>query len=197
MNTAMKRLFAAIKINPDDGFLSRFQDMQQAFQSARIKWVEAHNIHMTLKFFGETEEQKIPQIITLMNQRAQKTTPFMITLKGLGIFGSAYDPKIIWAGIEPYEALSQLMTSLHQELAEAGFEPDRQNKVPHLTLGRIRQLKDKEHFQKTLALYRNLQSAPEKVTSFILYESILRREGPEYRIVESFSLDKKNSPGQA
>jgi 2'-5' RNA ligase len=95
---------------------------------------------------------------------------------------------VVWTGIEPYDMLVALMNNLHSDLASVGFEPDRQNQVPHLTLGRIKSLSDRVSFQRTVDRFRTIRSETETIDTIILYESILRREGSEYREVETFGL---------
>lgn len=187
----MKRLFAAVKIEPGAEFLSNYRKLKQELAHEQIKWVEDHNIHVTLKFFGETEERKIPGISALLGKRASGTASFDLRLSGLGIFGSSYAPRVIWAGIEPYSGVSTLMREIHADLAAIGFEPDRQNPVPHLTLGRIRSLGDKIIFNRALDRYKTISSPLFPILEIILYESILRREGPLYIVLEKFPLKNK------
>lgn len=177
----MKRLFAALKITPDTEFLSGYQALQSAMKFQQIKWVEEYNIHITLKFFGETEEKLIPRISSILANRALQTPPVEFRLSNLGIFGSSYSPKVIWVGIDPYEALAGLMKNIQTDLRQAGFEPDRQNLVPHLTLGRVKLVKDRVSFGRALDEFREISSEPMVIDEIILYESILRKEGPEYR----------------
>lgn len=190
----MKRLFTALKIHPDQEFLSTYREIKQQLFHEKIKWVEDQNIHITLKFFGETLEEKIPEISSVIGKRASITQSFDLRLAGLGIFGSSYAPKVIWVGIEPYAELSSLMKKIHDDLNIIGFESDRQNLVPHLTLGRIKLLRDKIIFNRTLERYGSISSALLPVSEIILFESILHREGPEYIAVNKFPLVKKNSP---
>ena len=185
----MKRLFIAIKINPDKEFLNQTHLLEASLQHERIKWVEDNNIHVTLKFFGETEEKKIPGIIAVLRNVASASPAFAFSLRTLGIFGSSYDPKVIWIGIEPYQELVTLMQKLQQEMKPLGFEPDRQNLVPHLTLGRIKSLKDKSLFQRTIDHYKAISSTMESAESFILFESILKKEGPTYVTIETFHME--------
>ena len=184
----MKRLFIAIKISPDKDFLARFRELKTALRHERIKWVEEHNIHITLKFFGETEEERIHPIVAVMEKVASERSVFRLSLQKPGVFGSSYEPRVVWIGIEPYAELADIMKVFHGELKTIGFEPDRQNLVPHLTLGRIKFLNDKPLFQKTLERFSDITSREIIVDSFILYESILRREGPEYREVKRVVL---------
>ena len=190
----MKRLFAALKIHPDAEFLAKYRELKQELRVEQIKWVEDQNIHVTLKFFGETEEGKIPGICSVLRKRASAESYIDLRLAGLGIFGSSYAPKVIWVGIEPYRELSVLMKSLHDDLKNIGFEPDRQNLVPHLTLGRIKFLRDKVIFKRALDQYKTISSAPVHLGEMILFESILHREGPEYLALEKFPFQKKKLP---
>jgi RNA 2',3'-cyclic 3'-phosphodiesterase len=184
----MKRLFVAIRINPDKEFLDQIRKLKSGLQHERIKWVEEHNIHITLKFFGDTEEKMIPGISGILRNIAMETQPFSLLLKQLGVFGSTYDPRVVWVGIEPYQDLVNLMKRIQAELKSLGFEPDRQNTVPHLTLGRIKMLKDKKLFQEIIDKYRAISSRELKCDSFVLYESILKKEGPVYKALEVFPL---------
>ena len=71
-----------------------------------------------------------------------------------------------------------------------GYEPDRQNLVPHLTLGRIKLLKDKKMFQQIIDQNRGISSQEINVDRFSLFESILKKEGPVYQTLQIFSLRK-------
>ena len=112
----MKRLFAAIKIHPEKAFLDQLHLLENQLRHEKIKWVEDHNIHITLKFFGETEENKILEINSVLQSIADKTNSFELSLQKLGIFGSSYNPKVIWAGIHPYDDLVDIMKGLQKEL---------------------------------------------------------------------------------
>ena len=190
----MKRLFAAVKIHPDDDFLAKYCDLKHKLRNEQIKWVEDHNIHVTLKFFGETEEQKIPEICSVLKNRISTTSSIGLQLTDLGIFGSSYAPKVIWVGIEPYAELSNLMKNLHSDLKIIGFKPDRQNLVPHLTLGRIKFLRDKIIFNHILGQFKTIASSTICIGEAALFESIMHREGPEYNALEKFPFIKKELP---
>lgn len=189
----MKRLFIAIKIQPDKGFLDQFFQLRIHLEHERIKWVEDHNIHVTLKFLGDTESKKIPLVESSIQEVVAGHSPFTVKLYKLGLFGSRYDPRVIWIGIEPYDYLVKLMKDIHAALEPIGYERDRQNIVPHLTLGRIKEVRDKKLFQLIIEKFRNTSSSGMIVRDCLLYESILKREGPVYMVQNAFpfgSLDK-------
>lgn len=184
----MKRLFAAIKITADPHFLALFEELKQGLKHERIKWVEIHNLHLTLKFFGETEEDKILEIIQALKSGIQDHEKFTLKISTLGLFGSSYNPKLIWAGLQNVDPLKQLVRSIHSELESIGFFQDRQNFVPHLTLGRIRNLKDKNLFQDIISNYKEDYFQDALVSEVFLYESTLTKKGPKYQITETVEL---------
>jgi 2'-5' RNA ligase len=186
----VKRLFIAIKVEPGRQYLEEFRAFRSALRGESIKWVEERNIHLTLKFIGETDESRIPAILNALEPVALRTPAFTFSLGSIGIFGSSYSPRVIWAGINPYDRLALLMQEVHKALEPVGFPRDRQNLVPHLTLGRIRFLRDKPSFQETLRGFHHLESEPITARQMILFESILKKEGPEYVVLRVLAFQK-------
>jgi len=184
----MKRLFAAIEISPDQAFLDQYRKLKAQIHQEKIKWVEEHNLHITLKFFGDTEESRIPDISRALELIAGRMECFGFRLEGLGVFGSRYDPRVVWVGIHPYERLVSLMKETGEAMKSIGYPPDRQNLVPHLTVGRIRELLDKPFFQKVIDENKKITSHEMIVDSFLLFESILKKESPLYLKLQKFPL---------
>ena len=183
-----RRLFTAIKIHPDECFLELFNKLKKSLQFDKIKWVEEGNIHMTLKFIGETPEDRIGDITKALEKASAGIRPFELVLEDVGIFGSSYKPRVVWFGIRQEPELLKLSENMFRELENIGFERDRQNFVPHLTVGRVRFVKDKKIFR--MVIEKNKPGLIQKINidKFYLFESILRREGPVYEIVETFGL---------
>ena len=184
----MKRLFAAVKIHPSPEFLKTYNSLRSGLKFCRITWVKPESIHVTLKFFGETEEKKIPEISRVLKEAASRHEPFSCELVNVGIFGSSYSPKVIWFGIDKPEPLKKLGTDVLQSVERIGWEADRQNFVPHLTIGRIKDVPDKQLFQKMIDMHKTDRLQEFSVSVFNLYESILLKDGPLYKVVESYRL---------
>jgi 2'-5' RNA ligase len=184
----MKRLFAAIRINPSEAFLSRYFSLKQQLKNEKIRWVDPENIHITLKFFGETPEHHIPGINAALKEASSSMGPFSITIVNTGIFGSSYNPKVIWFGIDPHKEITTLSNHIFEKLENAGIPKDRQNFVPHLTIARMKFLADKKYFQKVIDAHKEGQIQNEEVNQFHLFESILRPQGPKYALIRSFDL---------
>jgi 2'-5' RNA ligase len=182
----VKRLFAAIMTDPGPEFLHGFRSIKSAMVQEKIKWVDEKNIHLTVMFFGETREELIPEIGGIIHRVSRGMACFSFRFTGLGIFGSRYNPRVIWSGIQPHQPLTGLMNILQEEFEPAGFPCDRRNPVPHLTLGRIKNIRDKQGFQHKINEFRNLSSLPMVADRIILFESILQPAGPVYTSLQEF-----------
>ncbi|MFO8130472.1 MAG: RNA 2',3'-cyclic phosphodiesterase [Bacteroidales bacterium] len=185
----MKRLFIAIKIHPSEKLRALVSALKRDLIDDKIKWVELHNLHMTLKFLGDTPEAHIPEIVRQVRRSCRDIPPFTLTLKDTGIFGSRYKPRVIWCGTMPDPAMKKLIRNLYANLETIGIEPGRQNVVPHLTLGRIKYIANKKHFQDVLDANRPGVIQESRVDEFYLLASTLRSQGPVHEIMETFRLD--------
>ncbi|MCD4698760.1 MAG: RNA 2',3'-cyclic phosphodiesterase [Bacteroidales bacterium] len=184
----MKRIFAAIKITPDEGFMNIYYGLKNALKNEKIKWVDPHNIHITLKFFGETIEGLIPDISDSLKHIAANHSSFDIKFSKTGVFGSSYKPRVIWLGIEKNEILESLGQDILSNIGRLGFKHDRQNFVPHLTLGRIKYIENKRSFNEEIKKYSNAEMQKQIITKFHLIESKLKPSGPEYHTLYSYGL---------
>lgn len=184
-----KRLFVGVPIAPDPALGMLLARLKNSLQQSRISWVRLQNLHLTLKFLGESPVDKIAALNEALQAVASKHQAFAYSFDKCGVFGSRYDPRVIWVGAESHpEAMKKLAHEVLDACAAAGFPRDRQNFVPHLTLGRIKKLADKNHFQDVMrhlpaATYQQLS-----VREFHLYESVLHTTGPEYTILSTFRL---------
>jgi 2'-5' RNA ligase len=177
----MKRLFVAIHIQPDPGLITLTDTLKNGLRYDKINWVNTAQLHLTLKFIGETNES-IDKIASAMDASVKGIKAFSLEFDKVGIFGSTYDPRVIWIGSEqPDVQMNMLGESVLNEMDGIGFMRDRQNFVPHLTIGRIKEISDKSNFQKMIKSQARQVFQKTEVSKIILYESILRREGPLYK----------------
>jgi len=95
------------------------------------RWVDPRDMHLTLRFLGETAAARLPEVEALLRAAAARTPPFEIAYGGVGAFDSLEDPRVIWIGLDgelaPLKRLSELL----------GYDEPRPFS-PHLTLGRRR-----------------------------------------------------------
>lgn len=184
----MKRLFVAVKIQPDNQFEEIYGELRKKLILEKIKWVEPQNLHLTLKFLGKTPAEDFGKIHNLLQDVAARHSAFELTLQQSGIFGSRYSPRVIWLGTNGNQELTALGEDALNSFDAAGFKRDRGNFVPHLTLGRIKQLTNKKYFQDVISQYHETFFQKQTVEQFYLFESILNRTGPVYKILKSYNL---------
>ena len=187
----MKRLFAAIHIVPDSHFLSVFADLKSRLRTEKIRWVKPQNLHITIKFFGETPSEKEIDIQQILRKSVTNFAPLKLTLKKTGIFGSRYKPRLIWFGIEENKQLFALTNEIFSKLSLAGFPVDRQNFVPHLSLGRLKSVRNKITFQQTIDLYREIFVQKVEVNSITLFESKLHPDGVTYNAIDAYHFEER------
>jgi 2'-5' RNA ligase len=184
----MKRLFVAVKIHPSPELLQVYYGLRKDLALEKIKWVEENNLHFTLKFIGNTYPSQVVKIIEALETVASDASSFEMIIRDVGIFGSRYNPRVIWLGIENNPQLVALANGVLDGLDAAGFLRDRQNFVPHLTIGRIKYIRNKKHLRNTIEKYHGKPLQKVIIKEFYLYESILMREGPVYKVIKKFIL---------
>jgi 2'-5' RNA ligase len=185
----MKRIFAAVKITPDANFSNIYNQLKAALRHDHINWVPLHNMHLTLKFFGEVHDEQIETIDDALQQVAQRHQPFAMELFGTGIFGSSYDPRVVWFGIRHSEVINALAMDALDSVVPLGFPRDRQNFRPHLTIGRVKDITDKSIFQQAICSHSGRFIQEVKVESFELIESKLQPQGSVYSVLENYRLE--------
>jgi 2'-5' RNA ligase len=105
----MRRIFIAVRIEPQSTLKGMISDLKSALKDDRIKWTEPENFHITLAFLGETEEDKIKEVAKMLTRVCPESGELELVLKGAGIFKNINDPRVLWTGIEPSEKLNILL----------------------------------------------------------------------------------------
>ncbi len=107
----------------------------------------------------------------------------MLALKGTGRWSG-----VLWAGVKPDAALTDLQQRVTQALANCGLEPDPRPFRPHVTLGRFPARRPPAGLDTWLQSQRNLYAPSVHLHEFCLYSSELAPAGARYRILQRFSL---------
>lgn len=182
------RLFIAIPIHPEEILLKQRVFLQSNLSEEKIKWVKEENMHLTLKFLGKTSSKQLPEIVEAMSRCVDNQASFPMILERIGIFGSSYNARVVWVGIRENLRLLKLQECLVRELEKVGFLIDRQNFVPHFTLGRIKKIHHKDYFKKVMESVEKGFIQETIVDGFTLFESVLTPEGPIYKTIKRFDF---------
>jgi 2'-5' RNA ligase len=184
----MKRIFIGLKVDPGEIMMGMISIFKTGLITEHIKWTDPSNIHITLVFLGNTEEERIPPLKSMLKEVCEDLGKFDLTLKGAGVFRSMNDPRILWTGIEPSEKLEHLNVVVTSGLKNLGFELEDRPYKPHLTLGRIKRISDKEAFSLLIDKYRETAIQAVNVKEVIMFESVLLPTGPVYKPLATVSL---------
>ena len=104
---------------------------------ADVRWVRMDGLHLTLRFLGPTEPDRIPLLADAVRQAAGQVGEFEIGLAGAGVFPNPTRPRVLWLGLgRGIEPLNELTAGLGLALAERGWPFDDRPVRPHLTLAR-------------------------------------------------------------
>lgn len=184
----MIRTFAAIKVDPSKELIDLLDRCREHFIPSQVKWVELHNLHITLRFFGNTEIETIPTIIEKLSVVAQNQAPFSIEIAGIGAFGTSASPKIIYAGILESTPFQQLSIDIERLARQVGFEPQCNDKTPHLTLGRPKGNGNEVPTNELITLFNGRSFGKFYAENIYLYQSISTGTGPLYQPIEIVPL---------
>lgn len=175
------RLFIAIELpEPLAAALHTYSlALAQQVPPRVVKWVDAHNMHLTLVFLGETPPDKVRLVQAVLNVAAAAHPPFSLQPTHLGCFPSQARPRTIWAGLGGEVQVAQsLKKSLDAGLEPLGWQPEKRPFAPHLTLGRVKD----ERGRVSLPWGETIPADPFRVTAIHLIESQLQPTGPLYTI---------------
>ncbi|WP_240928440.1 RNA 2',3'-cyclic phosphodiesterase [Maribellus sediminis] len=182
------RTFIAIKINPDQKLLDQFRTFKKLFNAERINWVAEDNFHLTLRFIGNTTREQLYGLVDRLEEVANDTSKFSFKIQGAGYFKSKGNPRVLFVRITEEEAMSQLAGKVEEIVTSIGFLPELKPFRPHLTLGRIKFLENRNRFMSVIDELPDKEYQQVEVSEFILYQSILRPEGPVYKPIQTFEL---------
>jgi 2'-5' RNA ligase len=135
------RTFIALEL--DDSLRRKIADVRTQLERDRaaryVKWVAVDNIHITLKFLGDVESGKLPELQRAIATACEGTPPFTLTLVGVGTFPNTRRPNIVWVGAEgQIEIATKLAERIDDACAVLGYAREARPFTPHLTIGRVK-----------------------------------------------------------
>ncbi|MFZ2456190.1 MAG: RNA 2',3'-cyclic phosphodiesterase [Candidatus Altiarchaeia archaeon] len=152
-----------------------------------LKVVGEENMHLTLRFLGEVEENKVEELISALST-VKKQGGFVVCVKGLSAFPGPGSPRVLWAGTgKGDKELRELHEAIDGVIGPLGFGRD-EHFSSHYTIARVKYLKEKTGLRQILDEYKEKVFGCFLVDSFCLMKSELHRIGPVYTVVREFRL---------
>jgi 2'-5' RNA ligase len=191
----MLRLFIAIPLPTEverqlDRLLTQLRP-----RSNNVKWVAAKNIHLTVKFLGDTDEALVPGIKSDIDKAAAPYQPFQTTLDTIGAFPNLRRPRVIWVGgSDPIPDAVRLADDIDLRMTKLGFEREKRPFKPHLTLGRVRQGRRVDELGDYLQTFE-LKPIPLLLDRIVLFKSTLTPQGAIYERLHETRLGEERFGG--
>lgn len=167
--------------------LSRIQNVLKEM-NLDVKWVKPENMHITLKFLGEIQKEKIKILQNDLTSVANRFKPFEINISGLGTFPDLRRPRVIWIGIDRGGSeLKKMAIFIENNLANIGLAKEDKKFSAHLTLGRVRTTRNIERLKDKVEKL-DIRPLSCVVDRFILFRSTLTQQGPIYTSIFEWSF---------
>jgi 2'-5' RNA ligase len=153
-----------------------------------VRWTPEDNLHLTLRFIGETDEVKQERFAQAL--ASLRVEPFILPVGDVGLFPSRGPAKVLWAGVghghtrlyQLRKQVDEALLSVDAGLAVPGFHP-------HFTVGRIGENYDAKSLAHFLERHAGFEAPPFRVTEAHLMASELTPgRPPVYRIERTFPL---------
>ncbi|MFX1491241.1 MAG: RNA 2',3'-cyclic phosphodiesterase [Promethearchaeota archaeon] len=173
------RCFIAVEVD-DTTIIRQIQKIQRDLSSsgARLKLVDPENLHFTLHFLGNIDEQRIPELANILNEIEGKS--FDVELVGVGCF-RPQRPRVIWIGCTT--GANQLVNHqmfLGKQLRVHGFPSEKRKYTPHLTIVRVRSGENRAQLMRLVDEHANHNFGTFKAQAIKLKKSTLTPKGPIY-----------------
>jgi len=164
-------------------------ELQKRQGAARIKWNPLHQWHLTLKFIGDVDEKELEVLRESLHIALTGFPPGEVIFEGSGFFGHPEAPKVVWAGVRPDDYLDRLKRKVEEGASVLDLRSDDRPFRPHLTLGRIKSIKNPALLTREVEKNRETFWGEEPVDHVTLFKSKLTSEGPVYSVIEQFALN--------
>jgi len=119
--------------------LTTLEDLLKKRCPQVVRWVDPQNIHVTLKFLGDVDSDRVDEINMAIDEATQGMSPFHLELKDLGVFPNLNRVNIIWVDAKgDLDKLTDLQKQIESNMEQLGFAREDRDFTPHLTIGRVR-----------------------------------------------------------
>jgi len=159
--------------------------------SGVIRWVSSKNMHLTLRFLGETTIETVGILKGLLADTADKYPPMDISVDDFGVFPNSKRPRVLWVGLKYPPTLVKLQSEIEFLARQLKFEPENRPFSPHLTIGRVNRNATSNEVQalrNTLASFKVGQIGSFTANTIHFIRSDLQPTGAIYSTLSSAML---------
>ncbi|MEJ2412531.1 MAG: RNA 2',3'-cyclic phosphodiesterase [Anaerolineales bacterium] len=171
--------------------------LQSKLPATPVRWVNYQKMHLTLKFLGDISTENISMVEKILSSEAAKRQAMEIGIGGIGAFPKMRHPRVIWIGVEAPSELFDLRRGIEDGAARLGYNYDKYEFTPHLTLGRISRKASVSDVRKVGNVLNDFQVGfigVARIDAVHLYRSDLQPDGAIY--TRLFSAELADPEGQ-
>ncbi len=188
------RSFIAVKIPPESAERIGAGQARLRAAGADVKWVDPQSFHITLKFLGGVEKERLADVWQSVEAALDGTAAFTMRFRGVGAFPNPGRPRVIWAGIvEGAAELREMAARVEAACETHGFERERRPFRAHVTLGRVRRPAPNAALEAAMGEQTEAELGEARVDRALLMKSELTRAGAVYTILEETLLGRRES----
>jgi 2'-5' RNA ligase len=178
----MKRIFIGSFID-SKGLKKHYTEIKKDFSGVLTgSWVKPENFHITYKFLGNVEDNKIEDIKNNLSECINKEIETQIVVKGLGVFPNLDQPKVLYFKVEENPVLAGINKYVENQMANLGFKREIKRFLPHITIVRIKEVKQQSFLEK-IKKYEDKVFFKQKIITVDIIESMLNPKGAVYKKV--------------
>ena len=189
------RSFVAISISEEAriAIAEMIRELQDLDSS--LRWVKPDNIHLTLKFLGGVQEEKLPDLKQALEFSLSGMMKFFYEITGVGCFPTFRNSRVLWVGVKNSDGyLVKLKENIEKEFFKINFPKETRKFNPHLTVARVK-ARGAPELQISRFQNYNIGRFKVEVNKVILMRSDLHPTGPRYTPIYNLSFGNDSGSG--
>ena len=181
----MIRAFVAVPLEERlmPALTGALRNVRETLPGNTVKWTRPENLHLTLRFLGNIPTKAVDEIAGHLRLACANIPALTARVAGFGCFPNPDRARVLWIGVsEPTGRLAELHGRIAAALAHYGQAEDRARFHPHLTLGRVKELRPRERraLAEKIRACRVGELGDWRIDRVVLMRSELLPDGPRY-----------------
>lgn len=191
--TTRVRAFVALELPKD--MRERMSELSTRLrpQLDRASWVGSENIHVTLRFLGESAPEQLERFTCELAAAIGALPAFESRFARLGVFPGTKNARVLWVGPAPEDPFLSLHAAVEDVARATGYAPEKQRFHPHATLARFRVPPSRDILRSALDEFSAFDGGTMPVDRVTLFRSDLQPNGALYTALHTFPLRESNS----